>query len=229
MSVLVLELTGPMQSWGCQDAFDDRGTLAEPTKSGVIGLLAAALGRERGESIDDLTSLCMAVRVEREGIALHDFQTAGCGKFNGELYGVYRSDGSNLTKSNAEKRGVTRRKVYLFDAAFLVFLESDRPDAREFLEILLKAVRNPRWPLSLGRRCCPPVTQIGIEVIDKSLEDAIRTYPCVVNDPQPNLRVVEESKTDEGDIQSDHPLSFKERSFRYRYTKTYIIPCSVEL
>ena len=47
MSVLLLRLSGPMQSWGIQSQFPDRDTGMEPSKSGVVGLLCAALGRGR--------------------------------------------------------------------------------------------------------------------------------------------------------------------------------------
>jgi len=45
MSVLLLRLAGPLQSWGDSSRFATRGTRREPTKSGVIGMVAAALGR----------------------------------------------------------------------------------------------------------------------------------------------------------------------------------------
>jgi CRISPR system Cascade subunit CasD len=54
MSTLLLRLAAPIQAWGV-DKFERRGTERIPTKSGVIGLLAAALGRRRNESIEDLS------------------------------------------------------------------------------------------------------------------------------------------------------------------------------
>src|SRR3990172_4719032 len=47
MPTLLLRLVGPMQSWGTTSRFDQRDTGKEPSKSGVIGLLAAALGIDR--------------------------------------------------------------------------------------------------------------------------------------------------------------------------------------
>ena len=60
---LLIRLAGPMQSWGTQGRFDVRDTEREPSKSGVVGLLCAALGRDRSEPLDDLASLRMGVRV----------------------------------------------------------------------------------------------------------------------------------------------------------------------
>lgn len=49
MATLLLQLVAPMQSWGSRSRFDDRDTEREPTKSGVLGLVASALGRPRAE------------------------------------------------------------------------------------------------------------------------------------------------------------------------------------
>ena len=44
MATLLLRLAAPLQSWGSDSKFETRKTDREPTKSGVVGLLAAALG-----------------------------------------------------------------------------------------------------------------------------------------------------------------------------------------
>ena len=43
MATLLLRLAAPLQAWGADSKFETRKTNREPTKSGVIGLLAAAL------------------------------------------------------------------------------------------------------------------------------------------------------------------------------------------
>ena len=48
MSTLLLRLAGPLQAWGNDSKFETRRTGREPSKSGVIGLLAAALGKKKG-------------------------------------------------------------------------------------------------------------------------------------------------------------------------------------
>ena len=50
MATLLLRLAAPLQAWGADSKFETRKTGREPTKSGVIGLLAAALGLRRDES-----------------------------------------------------------------------------------------------------------------------------------------------------------------------------------
>ena len=77
MPTLLLKLVAPMQSWGVQSNFTHRDTGFEPSKSGVIGLICAALGRDRAEPVDDLAALKMGVRVDRQGVVLKDYHTAG--------------------------------------------------------------------------------------------------------------------------------------------------------
>ena len=66
MSTLLLRLAGPMQSWGTDSKFDVRRTGREPSKSGVIGLVAAALGiaRQDRQALQTLNGLRFGVRVD---------------------------------------------------------------------------------------------------------------------------------------------------------------------
>ena len=67
MGTLLLRLAAPIQAWGVEAQFEIRKTGREPTKSGVVGLLAAALGRGRDVPPDDLNVLRFGVRVDQEG------------------------------------------------------------------------------------------------------------------------------------------------------------------
>ena len=92
MPTLLLRLVGPMQSWGTTSRFDQRDTGKEPSKSGVIGLLAAAMGieRENWSELEPLTRFSMGVRHDRPGVPKCDYQTAGCAKSDT----VIRADGT---------------------------------------------------------------------------------------------------------------------------------------
>src|SRR5690349_17499587 len=125
MAVLLLRLQGPMQSWGTQSRFRDRDTGREPSKSGVIGLLCAALGRPRWKPVDDLASLTMGVRVDREGVMQMDYHTA---------------------QRPGEKNAILSPRMYLSDAIFLVGLQGDG----DLLVKLDQAVAHPHWQICLG-------------------------------------------------------------------------------
>ena len=142
MSTLLLRLAGPLQSWGVDAKFDRRGTERAPTKSGVIGLVAAALGRLRNESVEDIQALRFGVRIDREGMLLRDYHTA-----------------------KSEKAAYVTNRYYLSDAVFLAGLEG-----KETLLMEIEcALRNPAFPLFLGRRSCPPegLLSLGVNVIIK--------------------------------------------------------------
>ena len=111
MPSVLLALVGPAQSWGTSSRFSIRDAGTEPSKSGVIGLVASALGRSRSESIEDLAALRMGVRIDAEGVVQRDYQTA---------LGAIRADGS------ANKDAVVSTRYFLADAAFLVALEGEQ-------------------------------------------------------------------------------------------------------
>jgi CRISPR system Cascade subunit CasD len=144
MSVLLLRLSGPMQSWGIQSQFPDRDTGMEPSKSGVVGLLCAALGRSRAAPVNDLAELRMAVRVDWQGVLLYDYQTA---------MNVREAKGKGV-------RGSISKRFYLSDACFLVGLESDD---QSLLTELHRRLCDPVWPLYLGRKAFVPGEPVWLD------------------------------------------------------------------
>lgn len=158
MVTLLIRLMAPMQSWGSRSRFDDRDTEAEPTRSGVLGLCAAALGIDRAEPIDDLVALRFGVRVDREGGAGHDYHTA-------QLY-----PGSPKTRTDVTTR------AYLSDAAFWGGLEGETA----LLTRLHAALQNPQWPLSLGRKAFQAsLPMFAGPPAELSLWDALQQTPSL--------------------------------------------------
>jgi CRISPR system Cascade subunit CasD len=177
MTVLLLRLCGPMQAWGTQSRFTVRDTGLEPSKSGVIGLLCAALGRPRSETVDDLAALRMGVRVDREGVMKREYQTAGGGVFRGEKYYVITAEG---------KPGgtVTSSRYYLADADFLVGLEARGDKGAALLREINDKLHNPRWQLSLGRKACPPSVPVHLPG-DEGLVEDLPLLDCLIAYPWP--------------------------------------------
>ena len=148
-----MRLAGPMQSWGTQSRFTMRDTGREPSKSGVIGLLCAAIGRGRYEPLDDLAALRMGVRVDFPGDMRLDYQTAGGGRLpDGSRYGVRRAAGGAGDT-------VLSNRYYLADADFLVGIESEDIGR---LRCLDDALRRPVWQLCLGRKAFIPGVPIYV-------------------------------------------------------------------
>lgn len=153
MTTLLLTLAGPMQSWGSRSRFTSRATELAPTRSGVIGMLAAALGLERTAPLDRFETLRFGVRVDQPGTVERDFQTAR-----------QLDTGKAMPLSN---------RYYLADAAFLVGVEADD----SFVDELTHAVRHPVFSLYLGRRAFPPAGPIPAERSPHPLAQALREAP----------------------------------------------------
>ena len=199
MAVLVLLLSGPMQSWGDSSRFTRRLTRHEPTKSGVVGLLAAALGRFREEPVDDLAQLEFAVRIDQPGKIIRDFQTE-------------RPEGKGA-------RPLSHR-FYLCDAKFTVALGGHADMLRE----LKDALAAPKWPLYLGRRSCPPDQPLFLRLAED--EDDVRlvlaSEPWHASERYRRRHAGDELEMacdardgEECESQTDYPLSFSLTGRRY--------------
>ncbi len=160
-SVLLLRLAGPLQSWGISSQYNTRDTASEPTKSGITGLLAAALGRERGAPIDDLIALRLGVRTDQPGTLLRDYHTAADYRGHALLSARVDKNGEQKRTSPAKFTHVTQR-YYLQDAVFVAACHGSRP----LLEELDAALRAPAFPLTLGRRSCPPARPLAMGLYD---------------------------------------------------------------
>ncbi|MEU3262237.1 type I-E CRISPR-associated protein Cas5/CasD [Streptomyces albidoflavus] len=163
---ILLRLTGPLQSWGENSHYNYRDTAAFPTRSGLIGLLAAALGRPRHHPLDDLTPLSVTVRADRPGKPMRDFQTVGGGR--PRHLTVTTAEGGKR-KENAAT--LITDRWYLTDAAFTVALTHH--DATPLPPAWAHALAAPRWPLYLGRRSCPPEGPLLLGTSDHALHDLV--------------------------------------------------------
>jgi len=219
MSVLLLRLAGPMQSWGTQSRFSVRDTGIEPSKSGVIGLLCAAMGRPRSASVDDLVALRMGVRVDREGSMKRDYHTA-----------------LNVAKAGGgTKYCEPSTRYYLADADFLVGLESSD---EELLSELAYSLENPKWQIYLGRKAYTPAKPVYAGRSEGSLDSALfaadwhartareleRTVRLIdaratAGDPLRLRAVFDASPGASSEVRCDVPISFADREFTIRHVE----------
>jgi len=215
-----MRLEGPLQAWSSQGKLGIRDTEREPTKSGVLGLVGAALGMPRADDVTlaELASLRMGVRVDKAGSLLHDYHTAGGGGFRGEK--KYYVHGTSQC--------VPSHRYYLQDASFVGALEGNDP----LLCRIAQALQSPRYPLFLGRRSCPPSVPVFMDVVAGRVREALVGAPVAHNADDGLYRLVLESGVGEGDIRYDVPLSFAQIERRYgrRYVTTeWIVPTPAEV
>lgn len=169
---LLLRLGGPLQSWGDRSVFNRRDTRPEPTKSGVLGLLAAAAGRPREEPLGELLDLRMGVRVDQPGTLLRDYHTVSDYRGRPLPQAGVSAKGLQKPTSPAKFTHVTQR-FYLQDALFLAALQGPA----SFVHALADAVKHPAFPLALGRRSCAPTQPLFLAIREASLEEALRAEP----------------------------------------------------
>ena len=181
MSTLLFPLIGPMQAWGISSNFVIRDTLKEPSKSGVIGLIASAMGLTKDSDLSEFRSLRFGVRVDKEGNLLVDFHTAK---------NVLNAEGSIL------KNAVISNRYYLADARFLIGLEGNN----NLLERIHQALKSPKWLLFLGRKSFPLAEPAWFpadipSIVNETLEDALTKFPWIGFDLRyrdQNLKVLSE-------------------------------------
>ncbi len=192
MATLLLRLAAPLQSWGSSSKFEIRTTEKMPTKSGVVGMLAAALGLRRDADLARLNALKFGVRADREGEDITDFHMA-----------------------HSEKSSYVTYRHYLCDAVFLAGLEGEE----ELLKELEVALQNPQFPLFLGRRSCPPTLPVVMGIRNLPLETALRKEAPLTEKHENLLRIqIETDNSDAGMIQ-DMPISFNPARRVYGYRR----------
>src|SRR5262249_40823640 len=147
-----------LQSWGFTSRFQRRTSGLHPTKSGVIGLICAAMGVAKGseverETLPQLAALKMtSIVVPRHAIRrIDDFHT---------VLKTRRASG----KMNDDP--VVTRRQYLVDAQFGIILGG----VPALLERVANSLRDPVWGVWLGRKSCIPTRQVFVAVCDTHKE-----------------------------------------------------------
>lgn len=212
-ATLALRIDAPLQSWGVRSKFVRRDTAAEPTKSGIVGLLAAARGTDRADTdgIAELAALEMGVRVEREGLVERDYHVT-----------------ENVPNTHGTgHRTVVSDRYYLADALFLVAVHGPQT----LLTELEDAILHPQWPLYFGRKAFVPASPLlepphrrathGTGVLPEPLDQVLNTHPWLEYRPDQRreqarssrpvlLRTVRDVPASDptAELRHDHPISF---------------------
>jgi CRISPR system Cascade subunit CasD len=206
MGTLLIQLSGPLQAWGGPARFNLRPTQQTPTKSGVIGLVSAALGIPRRDSntLAELNALRFGVRVDRPGELVIDFHTV--------------SGAVNAAGKEPQGTTITDRH-YLAGAKFLAGLEGKQ----ELLVQIHGALLRPKWLLTLGRRSCLPGYSpwLGNGLLDLPLGEALRQYPRI--EESAGLQLLELEDASEGSLRVDAPIDFRGRQFAPRFVRSIFI------
>jgi CRISPR system Cascade subunit CasD len=206
---LVMLLDGPLQSWGFASRFQRRTTGLYPTKSGVIGLVSAAMGLAKGSSAEaewlpKLSALKMtSIVIPRDApgtatqlsvLRLEDYHT---------VLETRRARGA------MNKDAVVTRRQYLLDARFGVIFAGNR----SVLERVATALKDPIWGVWLGRKDCIPSAPVFVALC-KSQDIAWKAilHICTLseNTHLKTFTTVAEARdfTEGTDSINDQPVSF---------------------
>lgn len=215
MKTILLKFAGPLQSWGTSSHFETRQTDLYPSKSAVIGLIAASFGYRRceDEKIKKLNELKFAVRIDQKGNLIRDYHTAQKYKDSGDFERTY----------------VTNR-YYLEDAIFVIALSHTD---NQFVEEIYDNLQTPYFQTFMGRRSCPPSADFVVGIYEQDILQLLKSYPWQAKDwyrkthtnqlscfIDSNLDLNLKAYTRRDDILS---FSQKDRKHKYRNESHYII------
>lgn len=218
MKTILLKFSGPLQSWGTSSHFETRNTDYYPSKSGVIGLIAASLGLDRNDSeiIKSLNELDFIVRIDQKGSILKDYHTAKKYKKNGEFDRTY----------------VTNR-FYLEDAIFLVGISHSDEN---LMSTIFEALKQPYFQPFMGRRSNPIPLDFIVGITNSPIVESIESTPWLANDlykrlnqeTRVNVEIFGDShlfNSSKGVKRKDRVISFsqKNRQFGFRFESRKVI------
>lgn len=209
MPYLALLFDAPLQSWGFASRFQRRTTGPHPTKSGVVGLLCAALGLAKGSAEEQawlprLAALRMTVvSIPRTRLRAAN-QLADTELPRRHLEDFPTVEGTRRASGSPKPDPVVTRRQYLLDACFGVLLFGEDAEA---LARAADAVRNPVWGVWFGRKCCLPAAPLyGAGPCD----EAAAWHALLGDRPRERFTRIEEAADFAAgtDTFYDHPHSF---------------------
>lgn len=234
-NTLFLRLEAPLQSWGEDSQWSERRTAPEPTKSGVVGMLACAMGWDDDERIRNLShQIRIGVRCDVPGTPtpLRDYHTVGGGYGDGnpQLLTAKGTPKKSSGKAHTEQTW----RYYLCDASFLVAIQSEDEG---LISKLAEKIQSPHWPIFLGRKSCvpslPPYDGTGdYETLNEALEKHPARFlynPTLGKRVVKRPRIVIECKSGEGIRRRDQFKSRKYWLFDPRYSKEELLKVDLQM
>ena len=153
---IALLLDGPMQSWGHSSRFERRTTALHPTRSGVLGLVAAALGIDKYGS-DEASRIATLDPLRITSFTLPRRRRSGDELMTQRLEDYHTVSGIRRASGKVDDEATVQTyRHYLLDTRFGVLIEG--PPA--LLDSVALALGDPVWGGWLGRKCCIPATPL---------------------------------------------------------------------
>ena len=229
MKHLALYLRAPLQSWGASSKFGDRGTIDAPTRSGVLGLIAAACGIDKNDEARDHEWLARAARLSltvfafRRGDRLIDYHTVGA-RYDKE--DPWQKRMIPVTADGKPRGTDLTHRDYLTDSVFGAVISGDDALVTE----MATGLANPVWGVWLGRKSCIPTEPMLVGAFDSdeaarkalderfqaSLERGGGKVAGKGEDEVSKFDLVEVAADEAEETLFDVPVSFNRREFHAR-------------
>lgn len=173
---LVFQLYAPLVSWGDQAVGQERPSADHPSRSALLGLLAAALGIDRSDEQQHTqlsAACCFGIKLYSPGLALRDFHTAQVPPASKKVKHLHtRRD--ELQEANLGT--ILSYRSYRQDSVSVVALWLEGEPTYSLTQ-LQNALREPRFHLYLGRKACPPAAPLNPELGQfASMKAALDSY-----------------------------------------------------
>jgi CRISPR system Cascade subunit CasD len=184
---LTFQLYAPLSSWGEPAVGEKRNSARHPSKSAVLGLVAAAMGYRRQDDALHLSlqdSLGFGVKLVGESFPTADYHTIQAAEKQRPHMLKRKDEVQELSKTWLSSR------QYRQDALSVVALWNTS-NAQIDLADILTSLKQPTFSLFLGRKSCPPALPLNPIIGEHdSLKTALDSHPT---DPAltypPNQRV----------------------------------------
>ena len=226
MKTILLKFAGPLQSYGTSSHFETRYTEYYPSKSAVIGLLAACLGyrRDEAENLRELSKLQFAVRIDQDGTLLRDYHIARSYKDKG-----------------VESKTYVTNRYYLEDALFVVALSG----MDELIDTLTKAIKSPYFQPFMGRRSLPVPVDFFLGESAEDILDSLRTLPWqaapwykikkgkqgigekISLEVYADEEILKDEKISRSKLRRDIPISFSQKGRQFAFRQEACISIEV--
>jgi CRISPR system Cascade subunit CasD len=187
-SYLVFQLYGPMAAWGDVAVGESRVTSTLPSRSALLGLLAAALGLKRTDELrlrDLSASVRFGVLTLSTGYFLRDYHTVQVPPASALKRRPARTRRDELALPQSELGTILSARDYRTDSSYRVAVEQIGDGAFN-LESLQSALRQPVYPLYLGRKACPPSMPLDPRIVEAA--NLLSAFQLAVSSDRPDAR-----------------------------------------
>lgn len=213
---VMLRLSAPLLAYG-GETIDNFGVIRDfPALSMLTGLIANALGWDRGDADmhDRLQArLRVGSRLDQPGTRLTDFQTAQLGAKDNGWTTRGQPEGRAGGAATYESPHLRYRDFHA-DMSTLVALRLEPADESPTVADIASALDKPCRPLFIGRKPCVPTSRLVLGFAEAAnVLAALQSWPHLSNQPSKALRA--QWPEGEGDLHGDRTLDLcDERNWR---------------